>query len=241
MKLGKYSGVEFHKPRSKPGATYEDGEFDKCVFDGGVLSPASEIEDFDVAKRCTIRRVRMSRCKVRFPIIGPAIVEEVMIDGLDIERDAVFVRGAAFKHVTLKGNIGRIMIWASPNQLPVEHIDRACMEANKAYYKDVDWALDIREVRAKELSVTSIPVDLVRYDPEHQAVVRLETIRKRWKEIKEECEGCVFRYAMARLREQPYCDGVVLCVPLRAKKDYVAELTAMLKHLRKLGIADPAT
>jgi len=238
MKIGNHSGVEFNNPRSKPGAIHEDGEFDKCVFTGGVLSLASETEDFDAAKRCTIRRVTATRCKVRSPLIGPAIFEDVTIDRLDTEGGPVFIRGAAFKHVTLKGNIGSIMIWAGATQMPVEHINRAVMKANLDYYKNVDWALDIREVRAKELSVTSVPVDLVRYDPEHQAVVRLNTIRKRWKEIKEETDGHLFGYALARLREQPYCDGVVLCVPLRAKKDCVAELASLIKRLRKLGIAE---
>jgi hypothetical protein len=237
--LGTHSGVEFERLRSKPGAIYENGEFDKCRFAGGVLSPASESAHWDPAARCTVRRVVVTRCSTMYPIIGPAILEDLTIDRLDTERDAFFIRGAAFKHVTIKGNVGRILIYAEASSMPVERNDRAVMQANLAYYKTVDWALDIREIRALEFSVCSVPVDLVRYDPEHQAVVRLTKIRKRWAEIKKVCAGCVFAYSMADLRTDPYCDGVVLCVPLRAKKEKVAGLTAVLKRLRKLGIADP--
>jgi hypothetical protein len=240
MKVSNHSGVEFKNLRSKPGAVYEDGVLDRCLFDGGVLSPASETEDFDPASRCTVRRVTLTRCKVRYPLVGPAIFEDVTIDRLDIEREALFVRGAAFKHVTLKGNTGSILLHPSPNQLPVERIDRACVEANREYYRDVDWALDIREVRARELSVRSVPVDLVRYDPEHQAVVRRTMIHRRWQEIRAELAGCVFAYPLGDLYRESFCDGAVLCVPLRAKKDRVAELTAVLKRLRQLDIAEPA-
>jgi hypothetical protein len=204
-----------------------------------VLSLASESEDFDPAKRCTVRRVRMTRCKARYPLVGPAIFEDVTIDRLEIV-DPLFLRGAAFKHVTLKGNIGTIQMHCEASSMPVKRIDQAVMKANLQYYKSVDWALDIREVRAKGLSIRSVPVDLVRYDPEHQAVVRLEVIHERWDEIKKACAGSVFAYPMRDLREEPYCDGVVLCVSLRAKKDKVAEQMATLKRLQKLGIADPA-
>src|SRR5438045_152529 len=103
MKIGNHLDVEFNGKRSKPGKIYEDGQLDKCRFAGGGLSMASETEDFDPAKRCTVRRVVLTRCSVTHVNVGPAIFEDVTIDKMDNEGDALFIRGAAFKHVTLKG------------------------------------------------------------------------------------------------------------------------------------------
>ena len=152
-----------------------------------AVADLGELEHFDPAARCTVRRVQLARCSVMYPIVGPAIFEDVTIDRLDTERQPLFVRGS------LRSSMSRSREMSERSKFNPARIQCRWNASIEPSWKQT-WnttrtlmVLDIREVRAKELSIESVPVDLVRYDPEHQAVVRLTKIRKRWSEIKKEC------------------------------------------------------
>jgi hypothetical protein len=118
-------------------------------------------------------------CAVENPII-----ENVLIDGLKTS-DLLQCWGAVFKHMILKGNIGRIMISpiiAAGMAKPREQ--QAFDESNEKYYETVDWALDISEARFYECDIRGVPTCLIRRDPENQVVVtREKALLGEWKKL----------------------------------------------------------
>ena len=52
-------------------------------------------------------------------------------------------------------------------------------EANAAYYKTVDWALDITEARYAALAISGVPAKLIRRNPEKTGVVTRERCARR--------------------------------------------------------------
>ena len=113
-----------------------------------------------LATRTAMRGVRLVRCKSNYLSIGPAIIEDVTIDGLAMYQ-SMLIFGAVFRHVTLRGRIGRIIYnpqyeWAVlPTHDP--RLEAAFLEANAAYWATVDRALDIREARFSSVTLRGIP------------------------------------------------------------------------------------
>ncbi len=177
------------------------------------------------------------QCEVVGFLIGPAVFEDVVVDGLRTPGDLLITWGAVFKHITLKGNIGRIMLNSviSPPGLAKPHEQRAFDEANAAYYATVDWALDIREARFEECDIRGIPARLIRRDPESQVVVtREKALQGKWREI--DLSDTWWDVAIEFMLEDGEPD-VVLVAPKRHPQYRV--LLEGLKKLRDAGVAEP--
>lgn len=87
------------------GSIFTDFAFRRCEFDDCEISLAARPE-----LRSTLRNCHLERCIVRQNCsINTAIVEDCVVDGLET-RGPVFVRGAVFKHVVLKGKVGRFIL-----------------------------------------------------------------------------------------------------------------------------------
>src|SRR5437870_3389007 len=85
------------------GNVFSDMEFDHCRFDSCAISMTLAPQ-----LRTTVRKVKLLRCEQRGCSIYPAILEEIVVEGL--RTHGLFQTwGAVFKHVTLKGKIGRVM------------------------------------------------------------------------------------------------------------------------------------
>lgn len=241
-------GQEFHRFRDRnpglpwalprPGRLFEDLEFRRCTFVNSILSMTKKPH-----LRSTVRNVRLFDCREIGCSLDAAIVEDVLVDGLQTS-DFFVTWGAVFKHVTLRGRIGRFMIspLVTPSQ-PQSTVQRAFDAANAAYYAQVDWALDLREAEfTDEVDLRGVPGRLVRRDAETQVLIlREKAVAGRWRQL--DLERTYWPTALKFFVEDSTQDALVLVVPTRVRDDRglwtPKTLLEGVQRLRDAGIAEP--
>jgi hypothetical protein len=230
-----YEDQEFEGFRDREsGAVFSDLEFRRCTFRGCDISITR-----DPQLRSTVRNVVLRDCTyARNPAgFSCPIVEDVVVENLRIE-DLLQTWGAVFRHVTLRGRIGRLMISTNLRQSYSTSAGaiRAFDEANAAYYSVADWALDLSQAEfSGECDIRGIPARLIRRDPATQIVVtRARAMEGRWRELELErtyWAGWIELFLRGRDPD------VVLVAPKRSRR--FKELLAGLELLRKAGVAEP--
>ena len=146
----------------------ENMEFCKCHFQSS----------FTISKRpkhrFLIRNVKLVRCTYLSCDFYSTILEDIIVDGLHQRgRSPLFFWGCGFRHVCLQGKLSTPILNAIHSISPTEKQKKIWEKVHADYYKDVDWALDIREAKFTSFfDVRGVPADLVRRDPESQIVVR---------------------------------------------------------------------
>jgi hypothetical protein len=212
----------------------ENMSFESCSFTNCKLSLTKERDRRSVVRNVTLRDCAANACGV-----GPAILEDVEINGLSTS-DLLIIWGATFKHVTFRGVIGKIKInpW-------VHFVDRTPTvqqpfdEYKANLYRSIDWALDISGARFNEFDVRGIPAKLIRIDPDTQAVVtRDRALRKGWSEAISP-SNTLWPF-MIKLFLSDGDEDMVLAAPLNAPKKRRDVLIQGLQELRTLGVAEPA-
>ena len=212
------------------GKTFADLEFIRCHFIGCAISITR-----NPRRRSKVRNVRFINCEQHGCALDTAIVEDVLIDGF--KTNGLFQTwGAVFKHVVLRGRIGRVM--TSPliadvamGKLPFEH-QKPFDEANQLYYSTVDWALDIREAQFQEADLRGIPARLVLRDPNSQFILTRErALQGKWRDV--DLSGTHWRTAIELFIEQGVPDKVFVA-PKRHPR-YGALLDGLWK-LRDAGV-----
>lgn len=159
--------------------TFSDLEFRNCRFVNCEISITK-----NPRRRSTFRNIRLIGCETRKCEVDAAIVEDVVVDSLKTNY-LLRIGGSVFKHVVLKGAMGRLMTEAAvlPGKLSSEE-QEAFDEANAAYYATVDWALDISEASFRECDLRDIPARLIRRDPATQVVVKREkALNETWHQL----------------------------------------------------------
>ena len=222
---------EFHSFYDRDsGRIFEDLEFRKCYFEGSAISVT-----LDPRLRSTVRNVRLIQCARRGCSIWPAVVEDVLVDGLKT-NGLLQTWGAVFKHVTLRGRIDRVMFSSAvaPGQATQQQ-QRAFDEANAAYYASVGWALDISEAEFEEGEIQRVPAHLVRRDAATQVVVKREkAMQGAWRQL--DLSKTHWATSLEFLLNRGDAD-VVLVAPKRHRK--YRDLLDGLKALRDAGVAEP--
>ena len=209
---------------------FSDIEFRRCKFVSCALSITT-----DPQLRSTIRNVNLINCETYGCTLHTAKVEDVTIDGLKT-HGLRQTWAAVFKHVTLRGRIGRLMISSAVDLgLATPKQQRAFDDANEEYYSTVDWALDIRDVQIEELDLRGIPARLIRRDPETQFVItREKAMQGKWRQL--DLEKTHWAYSIEFFLEQGDQDFVL--VAGKRDRNY-RRLVAGLKALRNAGVAEP--
>ena len=212
------------------GALFDGYRFSRCEFDAINLSNTRRPE-----LRSTIRNCHLYRCIVRQNCsINTAIVEDCVVDGLET-RGPVFVRGAVFKHVVLRGKVGCLILTKPLGQGPGFREPSPFLTANAEYYRDVDWALDLTQCEAKNLELSGVPGRLIRRDPTTQVLVTRERVLAvNWRELP--LTGTAYPIAIEYLLESGG-DSRVLIAPHR-DRSFQACIQAQ-KVLRDAGVAEP--
>jgi len=158
-------------------------------------------------------------------MLFPANIEDALIENLKT-YNLLMCMGAVFKHVELKGRIGKIMIRDQ------EGFEGAYLD----YYRTVDWALDISKAEFQELDLRSVPAKLVIRDPETQVVVkRYKAEEGLWKQLP--LSHTWWPVSLQWFVKRKECDDVVLVAPKRHPR--FKELLGGLQLLRREGIAEP--
>jgi hypothetical protein len=209
----------------------EDLSFIRCTFLGCSLRST------DVSRRARIRRVSLSGCEVvgESSRIRGAIVEDCTIDELKT-GGLLHLDGCAFKHVLLRGAIGRVLLTNRLIHDPrtPKETEQPFIDANSRYYMGVDWALDISEAMSTELDIRGIPGRLIRRNPETQVLFRRERLLDGdWERL---ALDSLVRYWLAYLFEMGWEDGIFV-VPTRGKRR--REMMESMLTLRREGIAEP--
>lgn len=158
-------------PREHVQAVFENLDFrgdrvvadqflDRCTFS------ICHAHSLSLQKRPVFRRIIVKKCKLNSVDAHGAIFDECTVDGLRTNRLSM-ITGCAFRRVVLRGDLGQFLIRASKrgNADPID-------QANLRFYEGVDWALDISEARATTLDIRDVPLELIRRNPETQAIVR---------------------------------------------------------------------
>jgi hypothetical protein len=215
------------------GAVFSDLEFRDCSFESCRISITE-----DPKLRSVVRNVKLVNCSQRGCAIDAAILEDVVVDGLKTRSQLLQIWGAVFKHVVLKGRIDRVMITWSLGTIEVDkpEIQRAFLTSNMAFYREVDWALDISGAEVNEIDIRGIPASLIRRDPETQVVVTRErAMETPWKDM--DLNETLWKTWIAEFLDSEIETDVVLAAPKRHRNYY--RLLEDLHRLRDAGVAQP--
>jgi hypothetical protein len=210
------------------GQVFENLEFRHCRFESCGISIT-----LDPKLRSIVRNVKLINCEQQGCAVHSAIVENVLVDGFKTHGFQTF--GAVFKHVTLRGKIGRIMLtpYVMPSIATPEQ-QRTFEQNNVDYYATVDWALDISEAQAEEIDIRRVPARLIRRDSETQMVIKREKVMQGgWR--KEFADTYWGHWIELFLKEG---DQDAVMVAPKCHRKY-RQLLDGLKALRDAGVAEP--
>jgi len=155
----------------------QDLEFVNCEFIGeGLTTYGAPVN------RSTMRNLRLTNCAVNSFFGKGAIFDSVVVDGLRTSRAPVILSACALRHVTLTGQCGRFLFNRSISHDDTQR-NAAFHAANAAFYKKVDWAIDISELETAGLEFRgTIPARLIRRNPEvHFVMSREVALSGGWK------------------------------------------------------------
>jgi len=164
-------------PKVLGGAVIRGCTFFACDFGATATTPA---------KRRKVKNVEVINCKTTNSTgIGSAIIEDVDIENLETSGP-LFAWGAVYKHVRFRGRCGSFVLSSLPPNAHTQRTEAAFKRANAAFYRGVDWALDISEAEFRDIDIRGVPADLIRRDPETQVVVRranVERLQAKWRSL----------------------------------------------------------
>ena len=215
------------------GAVLSDLDLTRCVFDNCGLSLARSVSTMS-----HIRNVRAVDCRSVSCHVGPAVFEDVLIDGLAINEQLV-LHAPLFNRVTLRGDIGRLLLSRGACLAYYDaEVQSKFDAARRSFYPGVEWALDISGARFLEFEADGVPARLVRRDPDTQVVVTRErALQSGWRE-QLSVENTFWPFVLDEFLSNGDAD-IVLVAPKRARQKEYRSLVAGLNELRQLGVAEP--
>lgn len=211
------------------GRVFEGFVFRRCSF----LSCAISITK-NPKLRSTVRNVVIEDCEVRGSSVRSAIIEDTVVDGLKTHNGTLDCWGAVYKHVTIRGRIGGLFLTNHMIGDPPE-VQKAFDDARMAYYANVDWALDISEAEfSTECCIRGVPADLIRRDPETQAIIRRwKVLDGAWREIDMKMTG--IDVVISYMLDNNFQDIIV--VAAKRSRHFKSKMEC-IERLRKAGIAE---
>lgn len=167
--------------------------------------------------------------------LNTAALEDVTLHNLKRQgASPLFLWGCVFKRVKLSGALSGIKINRSAGPL---HPDQQKWDAAiVAFYKTVDWALDISEAKFKGgCSLEAIPGHLIKRNPETQVLVKRDSLDAcDWERL--DYDGTAIDIGLSWFLSGSLFDSVV--VAARSEPKWAKRDLAVLKMLRSKGIAE---
>lgn len=198
-------------------AILEGVTFTGCKLGGSAITGhARRLEDYPCVRDCRLVGCRLDGClahAVRF--------EDCTLQG-GAWADVMVVDECVFSRVVLDGRLGALNLVRRQRDL-------------RPAYRRIDWALDIRGVASKSLSIVGIPARLIQRDPAVHGVITRARVAAvpDWEAI---VGRSLAGLVIADLLADPWSDDTLYIVgpgPRRAR--HLQELA----RLREAGLAEP--
>jgi hypothetical protein len=220
-------------------AVLGDVEFVRCTFTG--ISIGQYVLGYGTkypAERKTLKGVVAKDCTAygRGIAIETAVIDDVTVENLRVGNGALLIRGAVYRHVTIRGACGGLCLTELISIPDTKKRVERFRAANAAFYRNVDWALDISKAEFEACVIDcELPVRLIRRDPETQVIVRRARLKETeavWRSIH---ESLLVSTLSATVQFGP--DERVIVVPKRYR--YFAQEMKTLQLLREAGVTEP--
>jgi len=231
MKVYRQQNFDVDGAKLGPGV-YADYEFDPCTFSWPPFAFPRHPRD-----RPVVRRATLINCDLHGQRVNAFIAEECLIENLKTQA-LLWIHGAIFNHVVLRGAFGRLMFtewFVGGGDEETEKRKAIFARADEAYYEHVDWALDIREAEFHECEFRYVPGHLVRRDPETQGLIwRDKLLQHDWNRADFPLSG--WGVDLDLFIESKLSSVVIVAGKRHPKfKRQLEEL----KELRELGVVEP--
>jgi hypothetical protein len=170
-----FDGVRLEATAASP-LVIEGPDFKRCQFhwcgieshDGPTEKPRQGVV------HATVRGVTLMRCRLSKMHVWDVVFEDCVLDHPKVVSQNV-LKGCVYRHVTIRGDAGFLCL---EDHYAVDETEREVRvsaptaeerarrrEWDEAYYRDVDWALDVREANTRSMRIENVPPRLVRRDP----------------------------------------------------------------------------
>jgi hypothetical protein len=155
---------------------YADLEFIDCELPGGLTTYGAAIH------RSSAANIHVTNCRSAAFFGTGAIFDEVVVDGIRTSRAPVNISACVFRHVTVKGTCNGFLFNRNICDDNAER-NASFIVANKEYYRNVDWALDISQLKCSRFELRGcVPVELIRRNPdEHFIMTKEVALSHEWK------------------------------------------------------------
>lgn len=148
-----------------------DRVYQRCDFVGVSVGNQN-----DLSSMPRLSRLQFEACSTRGVAFDLAVLDEVEVDQLKTHNMLMF-NGTLFRRTILRGRVGKMILNTLLQPENPAFVEECAQHANE-FYRNIDWALDISEAIFDDCAIRSVPADLIRRDPETQAVVRRETVNR---------------------------------------------------------------
>lgn len=204
-----------------------------CDFSGCYVRAPADTHHWNV-----IQSIELSNCRQANCSLDRTALEGVHVDGLKRTGSApLFLWGCVFNRVKLSGKISGLKINRWIGAGPDARAGQARRDsAVTAYYREVDWALDISEAKfVASPSFEAIPGDLIRRDPTRQVLIRRHNLEAAdWRSLN--YEDTAIDIGLSWFLTDSLFDSVVVAASSAPK--LVGRELAVLDMLRAKGIAE---
>lgn len=116
-----------------------------------------------------VRDSILQNCSFSACTMAGARLENVTVDGAKLSKSSI--SGCVFRHVTLRGKISQFILAGPVRSLGAEMF-AAFSDGMADFYRDVDWALDIRDAVFADATIRAVPGELVRRDESRHFLLR---------------------------------------------------------------------
>lgn len=144
-----------------------DVSFTACRFVNCELFPGSDLLP---QGRPLVNDASFSKCLAVACSIGPARLESIQINDLKTKQGPLRILGAVAAKVTISGTCGEFEIYPTAG---FGASSKSLLDANREYYKAIDWAVDISQANFKSIGIRGVPGELIRVNGVNQVIVNL--------------------------------------------------------------------
>lgn len=222
----------FSKAFDRGNGEYRNLLMKNCEFNNCGISLTAEIN-----QRSTVSNIEIIDCKTLNCAIGPAIITDAHISNL-ATGDLQILWGTLFNRVKIDGKIGRLKINTrihapDATETQQKHFD----DFRRDFYRNIDWAIDIRDAHPQLLEIKGIPSEKIIFHPAHCVPLKRSSAKKSILEIaKSSSTPKDWSFTISDFFEDTEADELILIAPTGKSKKAASPYLDVVRLIRDSGL-----